>query len=202
MRDMKARLSPLGWAGIAAALALSSPLRGQEQPPAPPPRRRPRRRFRRICRTRARPRRSTSRVDNAARMTVPVSIAGHGPYRIRRRHRLRADRRLARAGQHPRARPGADRDRAQHDRGQPDPDRARPGPDGRPADDGARSRRRRWRAINLGAAGMLGVDTLQTPARDLRFPAPRDDGDAVAPHRSALARRTRSWSPRAAASAG
>jgi len=81
MRDMKARLSPLGWAGIVAALALSSPLRGQEQPavPAPAP-------GAAASDVPARlPDQGTAetidtRIDNAARMTVPVSIAGHGPY--------------------------------------------------------------------------------------------------------------------------
>jgi predicted aspartyl protease len=77
MRDMKARLSPLGWVGIAAALALSSPLRGQEQPPTPDQAARE---------TPARlPDQGTAetlatKTDPNARMTVPVNIAGHGPY--------------------------------------------------------------------------------------------------------------------------
>jgi predicted aspartyl protease len=69
---MSVRLSPLGYAGIAAALILSSPLRGQEQPaPAVP----------------AAPVLDQSAAetldygtDRNARMTVPVSIAGRGPY--------------------------------------------------------------------------------------------------------------------------
>jgi len=78
MREMKERPSPLWLAGIAAALALTSPLRGQEPPaaaavPLAPPA-------------------PATRPDGQAaetlgygieandRMTVPVSIGRHGPY--------------------------------------------------------------------------------------------------------------------------
>src|SRR4051794_32028213 len=82
MRDLKARLSPLGWAGIAAALTLSSPLRGQEQPtpdagpPAPEAAAAP---------AEQAPDLSTAEtlglgVDPNARMTVSVNIGAHGPY--------------------------------------------------------------------------------------------------------------------------
>jgi predicted aspartyl protease len=73
MRNMTGRPSPLGYAGIAAALLLSSPLRGQEQPAAP-----------------LAPEASALDLSAAetldydiernTRMTVPVNIAGHGPY--------------------------------------------------------------------------------------------------------------------------
>ena len=75
MRKMTGRPSPLGFAGIAAALILSSPLRGQEQPaPAAP-----------AAPAAQVPDQGTAETldtgtDRNARMTVPVSIAGHGPY--------------------------------------------------------------------------------------------------------------------------
>jgi predicted aspartyl protease len=72
MGNMTGRLSPLGYAGIGAALILSSPLRGQEQPaPAAPS-------------APALDQRAAETLDYGtdrnARMTVPVSIAGRGPY--------------------------------------------------------------------------------------------------------------------------
>jgi predicted aspartyl protease len=75
MRETTARPSPLGYAGIAAALALSSPLKGQEQP-APAPAAAP-----------AAPVLDQGaaetldyRTDRDTRMTVPVSISGRGPF--------------------------------------------------------------------------------------------------------------------------
>jgi predicted aspartyl protease len=69
---MTVRLSPLGYAGIAAALILSSPLKGQEQPvplaPAPP------------VLDQSAAETLDYGVDRNTRMTVPVNIAGHGPY--------------------------------------------------------------------------------------------------------------------------
>jgi len=70
MGEMTRRLSPLGFAGIAAALALSSPLKGQEQPAAP------------LAQL---PDQSAAETldygtDRHTRMTVPVNIAGHGPF--------------------------------------------------------------------------------------------------------------------------
>ena len=74
MRKMTARLSPLGFAGVAAALALSAPLRGQEQPaPVTPPPAAP------VLDQSAAETLDTG-TDRNARMTVPVNIAGHGPY--------------------------------------------------------------------------------------------------------------------------
>ena len=77
-------------AGIAAAWRWPSPLRGQEQPAAPTgtP----------ACPTSSRPRRSAIGPTRPTRMTVPVSIGGQGPVSLRRRHRRRAHRHLARAG--------------------------------------------------------------------------------------------------------
>jgi predicted aspartyl protease len=77
MRETTARPSPLGYTGIAAALALSSPLKGQEQPaPAPAPAAAP-----------AAPVLDQGaaetldyRTDRDTRMTVPVSISGRGPF--------------------------------------------------------------------------------------------------------------------------
>ena len=70
MRKMTGRLSPLGYAGIAAALALSSPLRGQEQPAAP------------VAQLPDQGAAETLELgrDRDERMTVPVNIAGHGPF--------------------------------------------------------------------------------------------------------------------------
>jgi predicted aspartyl protease len=72
MREMTARLSPLGYAGIVAALALSSPLRGQEQPapvaPAAP------------VLDQSAAETLDYRTDPNTRMTVPVSISGRGPF--------------------------------------------------------------------------------------------------------------------------
>jgi predicted aspartyl protease len=95
MRNMIGRPGPLGVAGIAAALALSSPLWGQNQPaaPAPAPAATPP-----AAPAQAAPTiidqapvagqladRGTAEtlgytVDPNARMTVQVNIAGHGPY--------------------------------------------------------------------------------------------------------------------------
>lgn len=78
MRDMKARLSPLGYAGLAAALALASPLMGQEQPAGSAAQAQDQQ---------AAPKPDTgtaetleTRTDPNTRMTVPVSISGHGPF--------------------------------------------------------------------------------------------------------------------------
>jgi predicted aspartyl protease len=78
MRRLTVRLSPLGYAGLAAALALSSPLRGQEQPaasatPAPDQQAAPAP-DQGIAET------LDYRTDPNTRMTVPVSISGHGPF--------------------------------------------------------------------------------------------------------------------------
>jgi predicted aspartyl protease len=72
MREMTARLSPLGYAGIAAALALSSPLRGQEQPAPVAP----------VAPVLDQSAAETLdyRTDPNTRMTVPVSISGRGPF--------------------------------------------------------------------------------------------------------------------------
>jgi predicted aspartyl protease len=66
----------LGYAGIAAALVLSSPLRGQEQPAVPADPAVPAAQL---------PDQGTAETldygtDRNERMTVPVNIAGHGPY--------------------------------------------------------------------------------------------------------------------------
>jgi len=84
MRELAGRLSPLGFAGLAAALALSSPLRGQEQPApsatpapdqaAPAPDQAARAPDQRAAET------LDLRIDPDTRMTVPVSIAGRGPF--------------------------------------------------------------------------------------------------------------------------
>src|SRR3954469_2557267 len=95
MREMMRRPSPLGFAGIAAALALSAPLQGQE-PPAPPPAPEPASLVppaptvepmladhapvagqlpdQGIAET------LDTGTDRNARMTLSVNIAGHGPY--------------------------------------------------------------------------------------------------------------------------
>ena len=80
MRDMTRSLSPLGFAGIVAALALSSPLRGQEQPAAPaqaPDQAAP---VAGQLPDRGAAETLDYRTDPNTRMTVPVSIDGHGPY--------------------------------------------------------------------------------------------------------------------------
>jgi len=83
MRGLTGRLSPLGAAGIVLALALSSPLRGQDQPPTATP-----------APDRAAPTADQApppldqgsaetldyRTDWNTRMTVPVNIAGRGPF--------------------------------------------------------------------------------------------------------------------------
>ena len=178
---------------------------GRPQPPAPPrapdPRRvRPPRR--------GAPRPGHGRDDRhgkdrqCARMTVPVNIAGHGPYDFIVDTGSERTVVVARAGQRPRARAGAGRDRAQHDRGQPDPDRAHPGPRASASGRCTTSRPRRSARVNLGAAGHARRRHAADAAGHLRFPAPRDDGDAVASAPIRTGRKARSSSPRAAASAG
>jgi predicted aspartyl protease len=72
MRQQTARPSPLGYAGIAAALVLASPLRGQEPPiPAEPAAQ---------AAEEGTAETLDYRTDRNTRMTVPVNIAGHGPY--------------------------------------------------------------------------------------------------------------------------
>ena len=104
---------------------------------------------------------------------------------VHRRHRRRAAPSIAaRARQRSRARPGRHRDRPHDDRGQRDRRPSSSGPAGSASGRSTTSRRRRWRAGNLGAAGMLGVDTLQTQRVSFDFAAPGDDGLAVAPRRA------------------
>ena len=97
MRNMIARPSPLGFAGIAAALALSAPLKGQE-PPAPPPAPAaepvplappaPSIEPTFLDRTpvagqladQGTAETLNTGIDRNARMTLAVNIAGHGPY--------------------------------------------------------------------------------------------------------------------------
>ena len=97
MRNMIARPSPLGFAGIAAALALSAPLKGQE-PPAPPPAPAaepvslappaPTIEPTFLDRTpvagqladQGTAETLNTGIDRNARMTLAVNIAGHGPY--------------------------------------------------------------------------------------------------------------------------
>ena len=69
---MKRGPSRWWFAGMAAALAVSSPLRGQDQP-APPPAQLPDQQTAETL---------DYGVDASTRMTVPVSIGAHGPYRF------------------------------------------------------------------------------------------------------------------------
>ena len=94
-------------------------------------------------------------------MTVPVSIAGHGPYAFHRRHRLRTDRPVARAGERLSLGPGETATVHSMTEVSRIPTVIVQGlhVGQRTIDDiqaPALSR------INLGAAGMLGVDLLQT----------------------------------------
>jgi predicted aspartyl protease len=81
MRDLKTMPTALGFAGMAAALILAAPLRGQEQPAAPvaapaPAAAEP------VARLPDQGAAETLgyRADENTRMTVPVNIAGHGPF--------------------------------------------------------------------------------------------------------------------------
>jgi predicted aspartyl protease len=76
---MTGRLSPLGFAGIAAALAFSSPLRGQDQPAAPAPAPAPDAPAARAL-DQGTAETLDYRTDPNTRMTVPVSISGRGPF--------------------------------------------------------------------------------------------------------------------------